>query len=322
MSAEKKDPFNYDKLVENALYYEYSSSADPLASGLISEIPFTVFPSSLHEEGPTQIIPLDISDKLNCPYPATSPSLLANFVHIKAHENITTDVNATSQLFYVIRGNGRTQTGETLIPWNTGDFFVLPCNAIAAHHADTDSAFYYVHDAPLLNYLGVTATKPQFEPTLFTQEREYAELQKALDDKEAKSRNRISVLLANKNFPQTRTITHVLWAMFGILPANDVQLPHRHESVAIDFAVECQPGCYSLIGKNLSETGEIVDPIRADWQPYSVFITPAGYWHSHHNESGAQAHVIPMQDAGLHSYLRTLDIQFFTEAASASPVNI
>jgi len=29
------------------------------------------------------------------------------------------------------------------------------------------------------------------------------------------------------------------------------------------------------------------------------------------NESGAPAHLIPIQDAGLHTYLRTLDIQFY-----------
>jgi hypothetical protein len=29
------------------------------------------------------------------------------------------------------------------------------------------------------------------------------------------------------------------------------------------------------------------------------------------NESGKPAHLIPIQDAGLHIYLRTLDIQFY-----------
>ena len=42
----------------------------------------------------------------------------------------------------------------------------------------------------------------------------------------------------------------------------------------------------------------------------AAFVTPPGYWHSHHNESGADAYVLPIQDAGLHTYLRTLDILF------------
>ena len=33
-------------------------------------------------------------------------------------------------------------------------------------------------------------------------------------------------------------------------------------------------------------------------------------WHAHFNESGAPAHLIPIQDAGLQTYLRTLDIRF------------
>lgn len=36
------------------------------------------------------------------------------------------------------------------------------------------------------------------------------------------------------------------------------------------------------------------------------------YRHSHHNESGTPAFVLPMQDAGLYTHQRTLDIQFST----------
>ena len=42
-----------------------------------------------------------------------------------------------------------------------------------------------------------------------------------------------------------------------------------------------------------------------------AFVTPPGLWHAHFNQSGAPAHLIPIQDAGLHTYLRTLDIRFF-----------
>jgi len=42
-------------------------------------------------------------------------------------------------------------------------------------------------------------------------------------------------------------------------------------------------------------------------------VTPPGYWHEHVNESVFDAFVIPIQDAGLHTYLRTLDIQFYRE---------
>jgi hypothetical protein len=41
-----------------------------------------------------------------------------------------------------------------------------------------------------------------------------------------------------------------------------------------------------------------------------VFVTPPGLWPSHHNESGHPAHIRPIQDAGLLTHLRTLDIRF------------
>lgn len=37
---------------------------------------------------------------------------------------------------------------------------------------------------------------------------------------------------------------------------------------------------------------------------------PPGHWHAHVNTSGRQARLLPIQDAGLHTYLRSLDIRF------------
>ena len=65
------------------------------------------------------------------------------------------------------------------------------------------------------------------------------------------------------------------------------------------------------MGKDIdATTGEIIDPIRCDWVPGSTFVTPPGWWHSHHNESDEVAWVLPMQDAGLLTWQRTLDIRF------------
>ena len=118
------------------------------------------------------------------------------------------------------------------------------------------------------------------------------------------------MLLGHDAFPQTRTVTHTLWAMYGVLPAGRVQRPHRHQSVALDLIVDAPEGCYSLVGPTLDDEGAIVDPVRVDWQSGGAFVTPPGQWHSHHNESGTDALLLPIQDAGLHTHLRTLDIRF------------
>jgi len=303
-------PNRIKHLIENGIYYEYTQAADLIGSGIIRPVPFAEFGSELHETGGTRVIPLDISEKLGCTGPATSPALCANFVRILAGESLSTNFNATSLLFYVIHGTGITQFDGLEIPWKSGDFIVLPIGKETRHFSTTDTAFYLVHDEPLLRYLGVKATIQRFKPTLYTSENSLKELDKVNKEANAINRSRISVLLANKEMDQTLTVTHTLWAMLGLLPKNAVQLPHRHQSVALDLILDCDPGCYTLVGSKLSEKGEIINPTRVDWKPYSAFITPPGYWHAHYNESISEAHLIPLQDAGLQTYLRALDIQF------------
>ena len=305
------DGTDRDQWTANGQYFEYTRAANPIGTGLIPGVPLSDFVHQLHEEGPTRVIPFDLSDRLDCPGPATSPALLSNFVRIRSGEEIATDPNATSELYYVIRGHGHTTFQGRRLAWCEGDIFTLSCCGEAIHHADGDVAFYWVHDEPLMRYLGARADTPRFEPTLYPRARAVAELEKVAQDPQASKRNRVSVLLANAAFPQTRTITHVLWAMFGVLPKGKVQPPHHHESVALDLIIDCEPGCYTLIGTEIDPAGNILNPRRADWKPGSAFVTPPGLWHSHHNESGADAHLLPIQDAGLHTHLRTLDIHFY-----------
>ncbi len=216
-----------------------------------------------------------------------------------------------------MRGVGSTRLAEPFVaqgatdmPWQAGDLFTLPARSAAVHLASEDAALYWVHDGPLLVHLGAEATRRRFPPTLYRRECMRGALDAVIRDPESARANRLSVLLGNHRFPQTMTVTHVLWAMFGILPVGVVQPPHRHQSVAVDLVVDAHPGCYTMVGRRLAADGSIADGERFDWTAHSVFITPPGLWHSHHNESGQPAHILPIQDAGLHTYLRTLSILF------------
>ncbi|WP_232023354.1 hypothetical protein [Thiomicrorhabdus aquaedulcis] len=283
---------------------EYMSAVNPP----MPKIAVTDYPSALHKTGGTAVIPFDLSKDLKTAYPATSPNLMANYIHICQGDTLKTDVGATSQVFYVIRGRGRTQMAQGTIEWKEGDLFTLPALPDALHSATEDSAFYWVHDEPLLNYLGAVPSKPKFEPVLYTKERltkELAEVRKI-----AEGRNRTGFLLYNPNFPLTMTITHTLWALYNVLPAGVVQKPHRHNSIALDFCVSAGSETYTLIGKELDENGQIIDPIKAMWTPGSAFITPPGWWHSHHNDSAEDAIVLPIQDAGLIMNMQVLDFQY------------
>ena len=121
----------------------------------------------------------------------------------------------------------------------------------------------------------------------------------------------MSILLGNAAHPQTLTVTHTLWAMLG-RPAGrpgPAPPPPPERGPRPDHR-RARPGCYTLVGAAVDGDGRIVDPVRVDWEGAGAFVTPPGLWHSHHNESGAPAYLVPIQDAGLHTYLRSLDIRF------------
>jgi len=309
-------------LQRDVQFFEYTKAANPLGRGTITQEPYAELLSDLHEQGPTRVHQFDLSDKIVCEGPATSPNLSAAFVRIEPGTKINTWANATSELYYVIRGKGSSARTDVTIAWEAGDFFVVPGGKEVVHSAETDSALYWINDEPLLRYLGATATKERFSPTLYKAADCKRELEKVATDPNSADRNRVSVLLANQNFPQTMTVTHTLWAMFGVLPPDAVQPPHRHNSVALDLILDCKPGCYTMISRDIDAEGQLLNPVRQDWKPYSAFVTPPYYWHAHYNESGHEAHLIPIQDAGLQTYMRTLDIEFAHPVAKKQLANI
>jgi gentisate 1,2-dioxygenase len=301
----------------DAEWFEYSKAANPIRPSLTPPVPHHAFLPELYATGPTSLIPLDLSGELRCEGPATSPTLCANFARILPHETLTPDMApdaATSVVFYVIRGSGETRlTGGNVavLNWKEGDFVALPGGMTHVHKAGADgAALYLVHDAPLLRHLGVVTNQSRFQPTIYASETTCALLKTVAENPEAVNRSRISLLLGNRRFPRLRTITHVIWAMYGIVKPGSVQKPHRHQSVALDFIVDCAPGCYTLIGHDLDANGNIRNPVRQDWTAGMVFVTPPGYWHAHFNESDKPSYVLPLQDAGLQTYLRSLDIRF------------
>ncbi len=295
----------------DARFFEYTKAANPIGSGHTPRVPMEQFSPTLHKGGGTRVVALDLSAAMGIEGgPATSPALLASFVHIRPDEHVSTAPRATSELYYVLRGEGFSAVNGSLVAWTEGDVLTLPAGCRSTHHASTDTALYWVTDEPLLRYLGATATEARFAPTRYDGAVALAELDAIASDTRATDRNRLSILLANRNQPQTLTATHTLWAMLGLLPVDAVQRPHRHQSVALDLIVDCSPGCYTLVGDRIDERGEIVDPTRVDWVAGGAFVTPPGLWHAHHNESGRAAHLLPVQDAGLQTYLRSLDIRF------------
>lgn len=290
----------------NCQFFEYTSAANPQ----MPKINVKSFAPELHQINETKIIPLDLSETMKTDFPCTGPNLLANFIHINADEKLNTHSHASSQVFFVIRGKGHSQFEEGDLAWKTGDFFALPVSEKITHHADEDSAFYWVHDAPLLDFLGARSQTKRCQPVYYSYEMLESELAKVRAQNEGMDKNRNGILLGNPDCELSKTVTHDMWSLYNLLPAGDHQKVHRHNSIALDYCVRASENTYTMIGKKLDAEGNIKDPIRADWVPGAMFVTPPGWWHSHHNESKEDAVVLPVQDAGLHTYVQSLDIQF------------
>ncbi len=147
---------------DDARYFEYSKAANPIGSGHAPQVPIRQFGPEIYLDQPTGVVPLDLSRELGIKTgEATSPALLANFVRIRTGEQIDTAVNATSQLYYVLYGRGFAAVDGRLVKFEKGDFLTLPAGSRSVFYADAETAMYWVHDAPLLRYLGVEAREPQ-----------------------------------------------------------------------------------------------------------------------------------------------------------------
>jgi len=293
------------------LIHEYTKNANPD----MTAVPPGVFPPSLYEEcSESKILPLDTRSTLKTEYPATAPNLLASFVKILPQESLECSAQCTSHLFYVIRGSGLVTTTDWSSNWEEGDLFVCPGNDYVFLFCKDpkDAVLYWVCDSPLLQYLGVRLATEKFTTTFFKKELLYQHLKEVRHDENHHNRNRIGILMSNeKTDSSTRTITHVLWSLLNILPKHSAQRPHRHNSVALDLCVSGgSEDVYTLMGPELDDDGWVKDPLRINWISGGVFITPPGWYHSHHNDSDEDAIVLPIQDAGLYTYQRTLNIQF------------
>jgi hypothetical protein len=89
----------------DARFYEYSAAADPITSGAITPVPVHRFAPGTTATA-SGLFPLNLSTQLGVAYPATSPGMLASFLSIRPGDEVTTVPDATSELYYCLRGAG------------------------------------------------------------------------------------------------------------------------------------------------------------------------------------------------------------------------
>ena len=305
-----------EHLTKHARFFEYTTASDPIGSGIISPVKYVKeFGPELYETGETRIIPLDISEELKTDYiplPSPSPSRPLHQDSFRRHDTHCPPCDKRTILHCQRRRENR--NGRRYDSLAERRFFDFACRFRQPAYRSRRCSHLLHHRFTSPELFGRKAVRNpafnQLSTPLNSQKQNWLKRPPAPD---ARYRNRISVLLNNEIFDQTLTITHVLWAMFGIVPfpAPD-QAPHSQRVGGSRLSPPpAAPGTYTLVGSKIDPaTKEIIDPKRIDWVTGKAFITPPGLWHSHHNESDEAAYIIPIQDAGLQTYLRTLDIQF------------
>ena len=261
---------------------------------------------------------IDFGEIYHVSYKATSPNLLASFIKVdkqnaydKLLEFDDSCMNGSSHLFYIIKGDcdiilDHSETFNV----SCGGIFIAPFfNSIKiSNKTDEDLLIYYINDSPLLNYLGSEANKRIFIPCVYSKDYLLSNLEKLSNPKN----NRKGILLSNEDTEKigTNTITPVLWALYNELPPHTSQRPHKHNSVALDLCITSKDteNIYTLLGDELNENGDIINPKKIQWIEGEMFITPPGLWHSHHNDGDTYAYILPIQDAGILLYQRILGI--------------
>ena len=72
---------------------------------------------------------------MDCPFPATTPLMLARYATIAPGETLVSDFLATGSIWYVIAGHGTSAFNGEMLRWSAGDVFLLPGGAAAEHQA-------------------------------------------------------------------------------------------------------------------------------------------------------------------------------------------
>lgn len=281
---------------DNAVLFEYTSAASPDCEKIKPDI----FDFSMMELKVNQVN--DIYQ---------SPNIKVKFLKV-INNSICVNSNASSHVFYVLNGTGSVHFNDQFIKWNQGDVFTIPfCQDIIFKSKYAD--ILWANDEAIIDYLGVVPNCQRFESTYYSHEKLVNFVRNVNLEDNSSERNRNGVLLSNQQMvrEKTNTLTHTMWSLLNVIGPNTIQKPHRHNSIAIDLCISAERNkVYTLMGKELNEDGTVKNPIKRYWQTNTMFITPPGWWHSHHNDSNSEAWVFPVQDAGLYTYLNTLDIQF------------
>jgi quercetin dioxygenase-like cupin family protein len=241
----------------------------------------------------TALHPCDQSAAIGCPFPATTPLMLARYAVIRAGETLPLDTLATGLIGYVLRGSGHCGA----FAWAAGDVLLLPGGAVALT-AGEDAVLWLVGNEPLLAFEGLRPGPAIMQPVHFPA----AEIERQLALIGACTSNDgtagLALIFSSDGLEAWRNLTASMTLSLNTLPPRESQRAHRHNAAAITLVLQGED-CHSRVG------GE-----ARGWSLGNTLVTPPGEPHSHHNGGDVQARFLIVQDGGLHYHARTMDFAF------------
>ena len=251
--------------------------------------------------------PIDFSAELGLPYPATLPAMLAGTHAVKAGASVPVGEAAGGVIVLVLEGTGEFRVGDEAATVAAGDILAVPGSVGAMARGGAEGLrFYYVDDSPMARYMG---WQVQPTPRIAFTHWPAALLAAKLEETKTQGITASGVFLAHRGIEREKLATPNLFAHLNRLAPGAANTVHGHAAAAITYVIEGNEASYSLLGETL-EDGAIVDPVRVDWQPGQVSLTPPNLWHGHFNDGKTDILTLVVQLSGVYYNDRTMNFRF------------
>lgn len=250
--------------------------------------------------------PIDFSDALNLPWPATLPALLAGTRALRVDQTAGVARHAGSAIVLILEGTGHVQAGGETVPVGAGDILAVPGPRASIQAGSAGLRFYYVDDSPMARYMGWRVTAGERCALVHWNA---ADLAARLEETAAQGITASGVFLSHAGLAHEKLASPNLFAHLNRLLPGAANTVHAHAAAAITYVIEANPRSYSLLGPDL-DGPNIVNPQRVDWQAGQVSLTPPNLWHGHFNDGATPVLSLVVQLSGVYYNDRTMNFLF------------
>ena len=279
-------------------------------SGNAFNIKLTSVPPRILRDEPAQTLAknatgwvlCDLSEELECPFPATTPLMLARYATVLAGDTLDVTLNCTASIWYVIEGTAKIFTGEETAELGKGDIFLLPGGVASRIVASDTSVFWAVGNDPQLAFekaAPITGGEAATGFVHFPADEITHQLDVVYEHDANDSTSGHALIFSAEQTEASHNIAPTLTLSLNTLKPRSFQPPHKHNSAALTLAVAGDPA-YSM-----------VDDLKCDWSPWATLLTPPTAKHSHHNDGDTRAEFLIVQDGGLYYHARTMGFEFY-----------